>query len=173
MKKIVLIGAESTGKTTIAKQLAKYYNTIFLPEYAREYIENLKRNYCYEDLIKISKKQIELENKYIKKANNYFFIDTDLIITKIWFLEVFKKIPYILEKKILENKADLYLVMATDLKWKFDKTRENGSEERRNYLQNLYEKELINYNFNYEIVKGKNEKRFENALLKIEKFFSK
>ena len=92
IKRIVLTGAESTGKTALARQLADYYHTIYVPEYAREYIENLNRPYEYNDIEQIAKKQIKLENESIHKANRYLFLDTALIIIKIWGLLVGQKV---------------------------------------------------------------------------------
>ncbi len=160
MKKISIIGAESTGKSTLAKTLASYFNSQYIPEYAREYINNLNRKYNYNDLIIIAKKQIELEKNY--SNNKFIFLDTDLIITKIWFLEVFKKTPKWIDKEILGNKADFYLLCNNDIKWIPDPVRENGGE-RRDYLFNLYENELIKINASYKIIKGKGNERFENA----------
>lgn len=86
IKRIVLTGSEATGKTTLAKQLADYYNIVWVPEYAREYIDNLKLPYEYEDVLYIVHRQIALEEEYYKKANQYLFLDTGLIIFKVWLL---------------------------------------------------------------------------------------
>ncbi|MEE4247502.1 MAG: ATP-binding protein, partial [Kangiellaceae bacterium] len=86
--KIVLFGPESTGKTTLAKQLAAYYKTVWVPEYAREYLQNKwdkEKKICeLEDLIPISVGQIKLENEAIKKANRVLVCDTDLLETKVY-----------------------------------------------------------------------------------------
>jgi len=160
-KKISIIGAESTGKSTLAQLLADYFESKYIPEYAREYITNLKKKYIYKDLIFIAKKQIELEQNYLSK-NKFLFLDTDLIITKVWFLEVFDKIPDWIDKEILLNKADFYLLCNNDIEWEEDPVRENGGE-RREYLFNLYKEELIKINANYKIIYGTGAKRFKNA----------
>jgi len=160
-KKISIIGAESTGKSTLAQLLADYFNSKYIPEYAREYISGLKKKYVYKDLIFIAKKQIELEQNYVSN-DKFIFLDTDLIITKIWFLEVFDKIPDWIDKEILANKADFYLLCNNDVEWKEDPIRENGGE-RREYLFNLYENELIKINAKYKIITGTGTKRFNNA----------
>ena len=85
MKRIVLIGAESTGKTELADCLSTHFKTNFVPEYARSYIEELNSSYTYQDVEHIARKQIELEDEYCKKANKVLFYDTYLIITKVWF----------------------------------------------------------------------------------------
>ncbi len=160
-KKVSIIGAESTGKSTLTQQLAEHFESEYISEYAREYITNLKKKYVYKDLIFIAKKQIELEQNYFSE-DSFIFLDTDLIITKVWFSEVFKKIPDWIDKEILANKADFYLLCNNDIEWKEDPVRENGGE-RREYLFNLYEKELIKINANYKIISGTGKKRFNNA----------
>ena len=93
IKKVVLIGSESTGKTELSDFLAKEFKTISVPEFAREYIEKLKRPYTYDDVEYIAKQQVLLESEYFLKANRMLFYDTYLIITKIWFEIVYKKVP--------------------------------------------------------------------------------
>jgi len=86
--KIVLFGPESTGKTTLAKQLAKYYNSVWVPEYAREYLQykwNIKGKICErKDLIPIAEGQMQLENTLAKQTNTVLFCDTNLLETKVY-----------------------------------------------------------------------------------------
>ena len=170
MKKIILTGAESTGKTTLAKHLAKHYKTIWLPEYAREYVENLDRDYNYDDVLNIAKKQIELEREYSQKANKLFFVDTSLIITKVWFDVVYNNCPEWIDDEIKKENDELYLLCNNDIKWIADEVRENGGEKREELFK-IYEQELIYYRKDYKIIKGGNfEKRFESAVNIIDEF---
>ena len=75
-KRIVIIGPESTGKTALCKKLSEYYKTVWVPEYAREYVENLNREYEYKDLIKIAEKQISEFNNDYSNADKFIFFDT-------------------------------------------------------------------------------------------------
>lgn len=161
VKKVVLIGSESTGKTELAEYLAEKYNTVFMPEFAREYIENLNRKYSYEDVNKIALKQVDEEKNYLLKANKILFYDTFLIITKIWFKHVFSHIPSWLIDKIKSSDIDLFLLCNNDIPWKYDPARENP--HLREYLLELYKSELDNHNFNYRIIAGRGEKRLKNA----------
>src|SRR6476469_2739448 len=68
LKKIVIIGPESTGKSSLCKLLAEHYHTLWCPEYAREYLTAHGMNYTYDDLLTIAKGQIELEEKYEKEV---------------------------------------------------------------------------------------------------------
>ena len=160
-KRIVIIGPESTGKTALCKKLSEYYKTVWVPEYAREYVENLNREYEYKDLIKIAEKQISEFNNDYSNADKFIFFDTYLIITKVWFQVVYNKYPLWLDKEIKKNKIDLFLLCNTDIEWEPDNVRENP--DKRDELFNLYKKELENYNFNYKIISGEGKERFEKA----------
>lgn len=168
VKRIIPTGAESTGKSTLAKQLAKHYDTVYMPEYARTYIQNLNRNYNYEDVVHIAEMQIQFEKAFLLKAQNYLFIDTGLIITKIWFQEVFQKIPDWLDDAILKYMPDFYLICDVDLPWEKDTVRENGTLEKRKYLTRLYIEEIKKYPVKFGIVRGKGNKRLHNAIKIIE-----
>ncbi len=161
--KIVITGPESTGKTSLTSQLAEHYHTTWIPEYARTYIAGLNRDYDYNDLVRIAERQI-LELKNLNEfANKLIFYDTGLIITKIWFREVYRKHPNWLDVEIRKNKPDLYLLCYYDLPWQFDLLRENGSTERRSYLYELYRREIEKIGCNYHIIKGFNQERFNLA----------
>lgn len=167
-KIIVITGAESTGKSVLTEWLSNYFKVPFIPEFAREYIENLDRNYNYLDVEKITKKQISQLEALKQSEHPYVFVDTWLIITKIWFDVVFGKIPSWLESSIQNTKIDLFLVCDTNLPWEPDPVRENGGEQRE-ILQVRYINELKNYNFNYQIISGTGEKRFRAAFEEVKK----
>jgi len=169
--RIVLIGPESTGKTELASYLANEFNTVFIPEYARDYIEQLDRKYTYTDVELIAKRQIELECQLEKNANGLLFYDTFLIITKIWFSIVFKKVPEWIENRIKESKIDLFLLCNTDLPWIEDNVRENGGEMREQLFE-IYKNELDKYGFKHEVVVGKGIDRYNNALKIVKNFLN-
>jgi NadR type nicotinamide-nucleotide adenylyltransferase len=169
IKRIVLIGAESTGKTELAERLSKHFKTVFVPEYAREYIEKLNSSYTYQDIECIARKQVELENENYQKANKVLFYDTYLIITKVWFKLVFNKIPDWINKRIEDNNIDLFLLCNNDIPWIPDPVRENGGE-MRDKLFEIYKEELNQYKCNYKIVSGKGENRFHDALKFVNEF---
>ena len=94
IKKFVVIGPESTGKSTLCAQLAAYYGTIWTPEYAREYLEKNGTDYSYDDLLIIAKGQIQSEdscNSRLAIRNSQLFIDTDMYVMKVWYEYVFGK----------------------------------------------------------------------------------
>jgi nicotinamide riboside kinase len=162
-KIIVITGAESTGKSELTKWLANYFNVSYIPEFARSYIENLDRKYNYNDVERIALKQVKQLNDFKKSGLPWIFSDTWLIITKIWFEEVYGRMPDWIETEITNTVIDLFLVCDTDLPWIPDSVRENGGE-RRNFLQHRYIKTIRQYNFPFKIICGQNEIRFQNAL---------
>lgn len=166
LKHIVITGPESTGKTVLCEKLARHYQTVYIPEYARTYILTLDRPYIYEDVLHIANKQVELVSEYSKNAESILFYDTYLVITKVWFDVVFKKHPQWLDAILLENKVDLYLLCAPDIPWIPDPVRENGGKMRE-VLFKRYQTELNNHHSRYQIIDGKN--RFEKAVEYIDK----
>ena len=163
IKWVVISGPESTGKSELSSTLAKKLGTIFVPEYARQYIENLNRKYTYLDVESIAEFQISQEKIYREQANGLMIFDTWLIITKVWFDLVFGKCPEWLISHIKKSKIDLFLVCNTDLPWIPDPVRENGGEKREQLFE-LYCKEIESFGFNYEIITGKGNDRVDNSL---------
>ncbi|MEI6488280.1 MAG: ATP-binding protein [Bacteroidota bacterium] len=162
VKRIALLGPECTAKSTLSEALAKHFNTVWVPEYARSYLAPLTRKYTPGDIIEISKVQIEQERIAIEKANKYIFVDTELIISKVWCLDVFNTCPEWITSTLLKTKFDLYLLTYPDLPWEEDVLRENPL--RREYLFDWYEKELIEISANYAIIKGRGYARLENCI---------
>ncbi len=169
IKRIAVIGAESTGKTTLARSLALRFQTLWVPENAREYMNMHSGEYQVGDIEKISREQLIQEERLVRSANKLLFVDTELIISKVWCVDVFGQCPEWIEKSIPENKYDLYLLTANDLPWVADPVRVNA--QRRDYFFNWYKRELENYNLPFEIVSGRYEARLLSAIRAIRKHF--
>jgi nicotinamide riboside kinase len=169
LTRIILTGPECTGKTALTIELSARYGTIYIPEYAREYIENLSSPYTYDDVIHIAQKQVELMEEYSKKANRLVFIDTYLIITKVWLQRVYGVMPDWIDNEILKTNNDLYLLCKPDIPWEPDGVRENGGEMRE-VLFHDYENELIQAGLHFAIVDGKGHERANKALKNVEEF---
>jgi len=171
IKKIVILGAESTGKSTLCKQLAIHYNTIFVLEFARTYFEEHDiNNYNISDLEIIAKNQLESEKDSINKANNYLFCDTSLITIKIWSTHKFNIVPKYITKYIKPSDYDLYLISNNDVKWIADPQRRN--EDLREHLFKWNKHELQKLNVDYKIIKDEGEVRLKNAIRFIDKTFN-
>ena len=169
IKKIAITGPESTGKSLLAEQLARYYNTVYVPEYAREYIDNLNKPYNFDDILKIAKAQLKNEKLLETKANKILFCDTELIVIKIWMEHSFKTCPKWIFENINNHLYDLYLLADIDIPWKNDPQREHP--HLRKYFFELYENELKIRKFPYEIVSGIDEVRLKNAIKIIDRRF--
>ena len=170
--KIVLFGPESTGKTTLSEQLARHYNTVWVPEYAREYLQkkwNNERKTCEpDDLLPIAEGQIKLENKLSKKATNLLICDTDLLETKVYSEAYYVgSCDPILEKYALENKYDLYFLTYIDVPWIGDDLRDKPDE--REAMFQYFKKTLDKYNRPYILLKGNKKTRLEIAIKHIDK----
>jgi len=162
IKKIAITGPESTGKSEMAQKLADYFNTVWVPEYAREYVAGLNRPYTIEDIKTIAQKQLKIEQQLEVKAYKLLVCDTALIVPKIWSEFVFNKnIPWI-DEKITTHTYDLYLLMDIDLPWQDDPLREHPHQ--RKILFNRYYEELTKNNFPFGIVSGSGNHRMESAL---------
>ncbi len=170
MKKIVIIGPESTGKSTLCTQLAAHYNTIWCPEFAREYLSNLDAPYTYGDLLHIAKGQLALEDKLADEAKNgRYFIDTDMYVMKVWCEVAFGNCHNWILKQIAVRKYDLYLLCDTDLPWEQDALREYPDQAFRNRLLKMYKDLLVNAGVPWVLVSGMNTERLEVATEAVDK----
>ncbi|MBP5658731.1 MAG: ATP-binding protein [Paludibacteraceae bacterium] len=159
MIRIGVIGAESTGKSTLCKQLSERYGYHWIKEYAREYVENLNRPYTYDDVLHIAQQQItELQAHYEEPVVLY---DTELIITKVWMQYKFSKVAPEVELAIREHPMDGYLILAPDIAAEYDSVRENL--DKREYLHNWYIEEVRQTKQPYCIISGQGEMRFQAA----------
>lgn len=164
LKRILILGPESTGKSTLAEGLANHFGEPWVPEYAREYLEDLGRAYRYGDMLEIGKGQVALEDEIAKRAEKYLFCDTDLRVIHIWSEHRFGKThPWVLEQ-IAERKYDLILLTDTDLPWAPDPQREYPELEMRNYFLDLYTKLAQESGFPFHLLSGNKDERLTKAL---------
>ncbi len=172
--KIVLFGPESTGKTTLAKKLAEYYNTVWVPEYARVYLQNKwntnKEKCSFDDLTIIAEKQLEKQKELEKKANKIIFCDTNYLVTKLWGESYFNKYPAIINDIAQKEKYDLYLLTGIDVPWEPDDLRDNPDKRHEEF--NQFKTELQKNNIDYMNIYGTLEERLKKCVLKINTLLS-
>lgn len=167
-KRILILGPESTGKSTLAEDLANHFGEPWVPEFAREYLELINRPYRYEDLLVIGQGQVELEDQLGQKAEKHLFVDTDLRVIHIWSEHRFAKTnPWVVEE-IRRRKYDLILLTDTDLPWTPDPLREYPELEMRQYFFEKYRKLAEESGFPFLVVSGDREKRLKTAISAIE-----
>lgn len=168
--KIAITGPESTGKSDLAQKLASHYHSAYIPEFAREYIGNLKRSYNYDDILIIAQNQLMLEADLGKHAQNYLFCDTELLVTRIWSLHKFGKCHDWITEQITSHKYDLYLLCDIDLPWQYDEQREHP--HLRQFFLDWYKTELETFGLPYKVVSGLGNKRIQNAISIIDDYFN-
>ncbi|HLG02916.1 MAG TPA: ATP-binding protein [Bacteroidia bacterium] len=167
IRRVAILGAESTGKTTLARSLALRFRTQWVSEYAREYTALHDEPYSGGDIVRIAEHQLREEETLAQSADKFLFLDTEFIIAKIWSEDVFGFCPAWILDKLKTHRYDLYLLTANDLPWIPDPVRVNP--QRRDYFFNLYKKELLENNFPFEIITGRYEARLLNAINVIRK----
>ena len=161
--RVAIVGPESTGKTSLAVQLADEFDSLCVPEYSRSYLEELNRPYLQADLIEIARGQLALEKLFFPQANKVLFCDTNLLVIKIWSEYKYGSLDPALEKLVDLNTYDLHLLPDIDLPWTEDPLREHPSVEDRERLFHLYKQALIEAEAPFEIIRGIGESRLEMA----------
>lgn len=174
MKKIVIIGPESTGKSTLCQQLAEHYHTRWCPEYAREYLMNLQEPYTYDDLLKIARGQVALEDRLLAEARNgFYFIDTEMYVMKVWCEVAFENCPTWIMKQAAQRTYDLYLLCNVDLPWQPDALREYPDLAVRRRLFKMYQDIMVNQKTAWGLISGTNEQRLNTAVSIIDSVFKR
>ncbi len=198
IKKVVIIGPESTGKTTLCSRLAEYYKTSWVPEYAREYLLRHGTDYSYEDLLTVAKGQIKLEEQGINEVlnSNYqnarwkkdaeltnimhntstivhparlLFIDTDMYVMKVWCEYVFNNCHSWILNRIAERHYDGYILCNPDIDWVADALREYPDKTVREKLYYYYKDLMVNQAVPWVDITGDYNERFEKAINFIDK----
>lgn len=147
--------------------MAQRYQTVCVPEYARTYIEHLKRPYTLADIEQIAKGQMQLEDAFALLANHLLFCDTELTVTHIWAKHAFGTSTNWIEQELQHRKPhSLYLLMNIDLPWQPDPQREHP--HLRQYLFDRYEQELIKRQVNYVVISGTDNQRLQSAIDAVE-----
>jgi NadR type nicotinamide-nucleotide adenylyltransferase len=172
IKKIVIVGPESTGKSTLSENLANYFKTEFVPEYAREYLDKNGTDYSFENLYDIAQGQLAGEDATIKKLqeknssekNVPLIIDTDMYVIKVWSEFVFNKCDNRVLTEITTREYDGYILCNTDVPWVQDSMREYPDLVTREKLFTFYKEELSEQKLPWVIMKGNYDERTQQAI---------
>lgn len=186
VKKIAAIGPESTGKSTLSQQLAAHFNTMWCPEYAREYLHQHGVKYGYDDLRKITEGQLAIEDYCTEAlqasghtlqptlqathAAPLLFMDTNLYVIKVWYEYVFGRCEYVVLEEIASRSYDLYLLCNIDLPWAPDEMREYPDEQPRIELYTIYKDLLINQTTPWVEISGSYEQRLAKAVEAVHRY---
>ena len=163
---VAVVGPESTGKTTLARELAAAFDVPWLAEYAREYLEGrLERagdvSYDEEDLAAIAREHMRREADFARSVRGGGVVDTDLIVILVWWNERFGVAPDWLQEAIARQSKRLHLLCAPDLPWEADPLRE--SEHDRERLFGVYQAVLTDLQLPFAIIAGRGRARFRGA----------
>jgi len=185
LKKIVVIGPESTGKSTLCEELAQHYDALWCPEFAREYLLTFGMQYDFDDLLTIAKGQLAMEDEYAVKAEKEWndqkikrtaapvlFIDTNMYVMKVWCEFVFGKCHSFIIDQIVDRYYDGYLLCNTDLPWEKDELREYPNEEIRQQLYLMYKDIMVNQSVPWCNITGNNEHRLKIAIEGVDAFLT-
>jgi nicotinamide riboside kinase len=186
LHKIVVIGPESTGKSSLCAGLAAHYGVGWVPEYAREYLQKHGMNYSYPDLMTIARGQLALEDRLAaeqqdrltaehqirvgKQGSSLLFVDTDMYVMKVWSEYVFGRCDAWILDQIASRKYDAYLLCRTDLPWVRDDLREYPDLENRERLFHIYRDSLVNQDTPWAEVGGVGEDRVASGIAAVETF---
>lgn len=177
LKRVVVTGPESTGKSTLCEQLAAHYQTMWVPEYAREYLTRYGTSYQYRDLLTIAHGQIAGEDKLAQEAvaadQSLLFVDTDLYVMKVWSEYVFDQCDQWILNGIATRKYDLYLLCNIDLPWVKDDLREYPDEAPRRELYNIYRDLMINQPAPWVEISGGYDERLQKAITAVDMLLKK
>ena len=168
--KIAIVGPESTGKSTMSAYLANYYQTVWVPEFARGYCEKLTEPPTWQDEINMFYGQLALEKQLLPTANKLLICDTTFITVKIWSDHSFGKTPKEVLDELPIHPYDIYLLLDIDLSWEEDPLRD--FPHLREHFMDVWIKELNQLKANYKVISGSGDERYNNAVKVIDDFIS-
>ena len=162
MRKIVITGPESSGKSTLLNDIENKIGLKGVPEFSRIYIDELERPYVKDDLLFMAKGQLELENYYRDKNDQILLCDTDLLTIKIWSEYKYGSCESFIIDQLKKNLPDLYLIASPEIPWEPDPQREHPTD--RDKLFEIFKQEIIGFKIPYEIIKGDPVQRLDRFL---------
>jgi NadR type nicotinamide-nucleotide adenylyltransferase len=162
LKKIVVTGAESSGKSTLCKSLAEHFKAPWVPEFARQYLEKKGPQYDFQDFENMLQGHLAAQQQAFADAQELVFLDTDLINYAVWAQFVFGRTSALIEANLAQENTHQYLICYPDLPWQADPLRENKKERLAIFKAHLNLIKKLNRPFY--IVKGSGSARLKNAL---------
>ena len=167
IKKVAIIGPECTGKSDLSKFLAEHFKTAWVPEYARGFIDRLRRPYNQSDLLTIAHGQLRIEDEWTSDANQVLICDTNLYVIKIWSEFKFGNCDKEILQHIANRKYDLYLLTYIDIPWENDPQREHPQKREQLYLH--YLTEMKSQSVPFVEIKGERDARRKTAIEAIDR----
>ncbi len=166
--KVAITGPECSGKTDLAQFLAMHYQTQWVPEFAREYLNSLNRPYEQSDLADIARGQLRAEDNMMTLANRLLICDTDMVVIKIWSEVKYGTADSFVESTARQHRYDLHLLTYIDVPWEDDPQREHP--QYREGLYARYQAALLELGIPYIDIRGLREERRALAIRAIDQF---
>lgn len=171
VKRVVLTGSESTGKTTLARRLAEHFGTEWVPEFVRDYAAAKGTPLTFEDHGPVARGQIQREDEYIARSRTsgaaVLIQDTDLLSTAVYCAHYYGASPAWIEQAVQERRPDLYLLLEIDIPWEADPQRDRG--HMRPEMQALFAEAVRRSGAPFVVIRGSGEARFDAARAAIER----
>lgn len=165
MLTVAVVGPESTGKTDFARSFASRMEATYVPEFSRQFLTDLQRPYVKDDLVDITKGQLQSQERAKQQGSDLIVFDTDLLVMKVWSEFKYGSIDPFIAEKWKQNRCDFYVLTYYDIPYEEDPLRENP--DQRPELFEVYENELKLAHLPYVIVKGSREERIAMAIAAI------
>jgi NadR type nicotinamide-nucleotide adenylyltransferase len=164
--RVVVTGSESTGKTTLAHDLATHFGSLWVGEQSRTYAERVNRSLNTEDVAPIASAQIAAEDAVLadalKRGDHWLFFDTDLISTVVYARHYYGACPPWIEAEAFARRGDLYLLAEIDIPWTPDGIRDRP--DHREQLDHAFREAMIEFQTNNCHVRGLGEHRLASAI---------
>lgn len=167
MKRVVLTGSESTGKTTLAVRLAAHYGVEYVPEFVRDFAARKDGPIEFSDHGPIARGQMALEDEYAARARTLLFQDTNLLSTVVYCGHYFGQRPAWIVDAARERRPDLYLLCEIDLPWVADGIRDRG--DRREEMQQLFRDAVAESGAPFAVVEGQGDARLDAAVTAVDR----
>jgi NadR type nicotinamide-nucleotide adenylyltransferase len=162
-ERILILGPESTGKSTLAEDLALHFDEPWVPEFARAYLSKLERPYELEDLSEIACGQLALEDKLALEAREFLFVDTDLRVIQVWSSHRFGAVADWILEEIATRRYSRILLTDVDLPWESDPLREHPEENMRRYFLEQYQELAAKSGFPFRLISGDRAQRLRSS----------
>jgi NadR type nicotinamide-nucleotide adenylyltransferase len=160
--RVCLTGAESTGKTELAKELALHFSARLVPEYSREYALARATELSYSDVGPIAHGQVAAEDRAAAGAGELVILDTDVLSTVVYSRHHFGACPQWIESLARTRIADLYLLLDIDVPWVWDPVRD--SRDTRDTLHDDFRRALEEFGAKYTVISGKWDERWRRSV---------
>lgn len=167
IKRIVLTGAESTGKSTLAAALSGYYGEPWTEEYVRHYVDDIDRDLTAEDIEPIAQGQLNTEDAALAQATRLVLHDTNILSSILYANHYFNTSPDWVNDRFLERDYALYLLCKPDIPWVADNGQREGPEVRAHF-HGVFKASLDKLVLPYVEISGTEAERFGAAIAAID-----